>query len=102
MMMEGVGPKPNVVGMSIAIAADGPIPGRTPTRVPMKQPINANKRFVGCNAKAKPFMRKFRVSIRSFRFPCLDTKVSDRQADLQPFRKRVVATETSRDGDGAA
>jgi hypothetical protein len=47
MMMDETGEKPYVVGRSMDIAPTGPIPGRTPTRVPMNTPIKQNKKFMG-------------------------------------------------------
>ena len=46
-----------VIGRSKAIAKAGPIPGRTPTKVPRIVPINPNIRLFSVNALAKPFKR---------------------------------------------
>jgi hypothetical protein len=40
--------------MSSAIAVIGPIPGSTPTTVPIRTPANANERLAGVKASAKP------------------------------------------------
>jgi hypothetical protein len=37
----------NVVGSRRAIAAKGPMPGRTPTNVPNMVPMKQYKRFIG-------------------------------------------------------
>jgi hypothetical protein len=37
-------------GRRSAIAAGAPIPGKTPTRVPIRHPVNARRRFSGRNA----------------------------------------------------
>jgi hypothetical protein len=39
MISAGVGPSLKVNGSSIATVATGPMPGRTPTRVPSTQPM---------------------------------------------------------------
>ena len=44
-----------VIGNKSAIASAGPIPGRTPTRVPRKVPSNPKPRLVRVSALAKPF-----------------------------------------------
>jgi hypothetical protein len=54
MMMAGVGGKKEVRGKRIAMPAVGPIPGRTPTKVPSIEPIKANNRFWGLRANSKP------------------------------------------------
>jgi hypothetical protein len=73
MMMAGVGGRKEVRGKRIAIPEVGPMPGRTPTRVPSTDPIRAKKRFVGVMAWAKPFIKRSKVDIfypvRGFRFP---------------------------------
>jgi len=47
MMMAETGETLKVVGRSRAIAAAGPIPGRTPISVPKRTPIKQYKRFMG-------------------------------------------------------
>jgi hypothetical protein len=47
MMMAPAGLMENVVGSNNAIAAVGPMPGRTPMSVPTKTPIKQKKRFAG-------------------------------------------------------
>ena len=41
----------------------GPMPGSTPTAVPMTTPSRANSRYSGCSAVAKPSMREFTASM---------------------------------------
>jgi hypothetical protein len=47
MIMAETGETRKVVGRSKAIAALGPIPGRTPMRVPSRTPKKQNKRLMG-------------------------------------------------------
>ena len=57
MIMAGVAFMPKVSGMSMAIVAEGPRPGRIPTRVPKKQPMTAIKRLKGVSTVAKPCIK---------------------------------------------
>jgi len=57
MIMAEVGGRIVVRGSRIAIPDEGPIPGRTPMRVPMIQPTSAQRRFVGESAAANPVNR---------------------------------------------
>ena len=57
MMIADVGGSTVVRGSRIAIPETGPMPGSTPTSVPMKQPTSAQKRFCTERAVAKPWMR---------------------------------------------
>jgi len=45
---------PKVVGRIKEIVHRGPIPGRMPTNVPKKQPMKAQKIFVGVSATVNP------------------------------------------------
>jgi hypothetical protein len=54
MIMADVGDSIVVRGINMAIADEGPIPGNTPTRVPIIQPIKAQKRFPTPRAVEKP------------------------------------------------
>jgi len=63
MMMAGVGGKKEVRGRRMAIPEVGPIPGRTPTRVPRIDPTNAKRRFVGVKAWENPFTSRSIVDI---------------------------------------
>ena len=58
MMIAEVGGSTVVMGSRIAIPEAGPMPGSTPTRVPMKQPTSAQKRFCKEKAVANPWKRK--------------------------------------------
>jgi hypothetical protein len=57
-MIAEVGDNTVVSGMSIAMAEDGPMPGKTPTRVPIRQPTNAQNKFIGASADPNPWIRK--------------------------------------------
>ena len=57
MMMAGVVSMLKVIGRSMAIVAVGPIPGRTPIRVPINTPAKQAKRLVSVNAVLNPKMR---------------------------------------------
>jgi len=46
-MIAWTGPILKVMGRRREIVAVGPSPGKTPTRVPIKQPRKARKRLVG-------------------------------------------------------
>src|SRR3712207_1781578 len=43
-----------VIGSSIATVSAGPMPGSTPTAVPMVTPTSAHSRFPGVSAAANP------------------------------------------------
>jgi len=53
-MMAAVGGIWKVAGKRMAIAPTGPIPGRTPMRVPNKAPKKQNMRFTGWRPTEKP------------------------------------------------
>ena len=55
MMIADVGGSTVVRGRRIAIPEAGPMPGSTPTRVPMKQPIRAQRRFCQDKAVTNPW-----------------------------------------------
>ena len=57
MMIAEVGGSTVVRGSRIAIPETGPMPGSTPTSVPMKQPTKAQKRFCQDKAVTNPWMR---------------------------------------------
>src|ERR671914_1241796 len=54
MMIAVTGSRPNVIGSRIAIVADGPRPGSTPTSMPTSTPIRQNRRLVGSSTTPKP------------------------------------------------
>src|SRR5512139_2184365 len=62
-IIEAVGSTLSVIGSSIATAVAGPMPGSTPTAVPMVQPSSAHKRLTGVAATAKPCSSAFQVSM---------------------------------------
>jgi hypothetical protein len=57
-MMAETGAKWKVVGRRRAMAAVGPKPGRTPTRVPIKHPKKQRKRLVGWKTMENPKIRE--------------------------------------------
>ncbi len=57
MMIADVGLKPNVIGISSAIPAIGPSPGRMPTRVPATAPSRQYRRLAIVVAIPKPAKR---------------------------------------------
>src|SRR5574338_949802 len=61
MMMACVALRPNVTGSRIEMPASGPMPGKTPTNVPTRQPRNAYHRLVGSKATENPCARLRRV-----------------------------------------
>ena len=63
MMIAAVASIDAVTGSSKAIASAGPIPGRTPTKVPRKVPINPYIKFVAVKAVAKPSSKRLKLFI---------------------------------------
>ena len=63
MMMAPVGSRWKVSGMSKAVPAAGPSPGRMPTIVPKREPAKAKRRFVGVRATENPIIRLLKVSM---------------------------------------
>jgi len=62
-MIAGVGGRKEVRGSRMAIPEVGPMPGRTPTRVPRIDPIRAKRRLVGVRAWENPFTSRSKVAI---------------------------------------
>src|SRR6478735_6700793 len=58
-----VGSRVNVIGSSSATVSAGPMPGSTPTRVPMVTPIRARNRLVGVSASPNPVISWEKESI---------------------------------------
>ena len=54
MMMPNSGVPDSVIGSSSDIAEIGPMPGSTPTSVPMKTPMKQYSRLTGSSAMPKP------------------------------------------------
>ena len=52
-----------MIGSSIATAVAGPMPGSTPTAVPIVQPSSAHSRLIGVPAVTKPCSSWFQMSI---------------------------------------
>src|SRR5262245_50722772 len=57
MMSAPVGSTLKVSGNSMAMVAIGPMPGRTPIKVPTRHPMKASTRVTGDNPVAKPSPR---------------------------------------------
>ena len=53
-IIDAVGSTFSVMGSSIATAVAGPIPGSTPTAVPMVQPSRHHNKLTGVPAVRKP------------------------------------------------
>src|SRR5437868_1414823 len=53
--------RPKVTGNRIEMPDSGPMPGRTPTSVPTRQPMNAYQRLSGAKATEKPCSRLMSV-----------------------------------------
>src|SRR5947209_66263 len=80
MMMPDSGVPDSVTGNSSDIAEIGPMPGSTPTRVPMNTPIKQYRILTGSSAMPKPCMTLTRVSIFS---PSADFEDAGGQLDQQ-------------------
>src|SRR6187455_235294 len=63
MMMPDSGVPDSVIGNSSDIAEIGPMPGSTPTSVPMNTPMKQKSRLIGISATPKPCPTLRRVSI---------------------------------------
>src|SRR6476659_234763 len=55
----------SVIGNNIATAVAGPMPGSTPTAVPIVQPSSAHSRLIGVPAVRKPCSSWFQMSMGS-------------------------------------
>ena len=58
-IIDAVGSTFSVIGSSIATAVAGPMPGSTPTAVPMVQPSRHHSRLIGVPAVMKPCISWF-------------------------------------------
>src|SRR5215211_9175025 len=65
MMIPASGDPASVTGKSSDIAETGPMPGSTPTSVPMNTPMKQESRFRGWSATEKPCPTLARRSMRS-------------------------------------
>src|SRR6218665_165449 len=61
-IIEAVASTLTVIGSSMATATAGPMPGSTPTAVPIMQPTKAHSRLTGVAAGGKPCISRSRVS----------------------------------------
>src|SRR5688572_13587417 len=89
MMMPPAGSMLKVSGISMAMVAAGPRPGRMPTTVPRKQPTKHQKTLAGCSATENPCRRPLRMSIS-------DPEPADGEGNTQGQGER----ELEADGDG--
>jgi len=62
MIIAEMGDILNVAGKRMDIAPTGPIPGSTPTSVPIKTPMKQKKILLGSSPIEKPYMRLSRIS----------------------------------------
>jgi hypothetical protein len=59
MMMAELGGRNVVNGSKMAMPEEGPIPGSTPTRVPMRLPTSAQNRFCQFRAMENPMTTSY-------------------------------------------
>ena len=62
MIMAETGDILKVAGKRIAIVPGAPIPGSTPTKVPIRTPRKQNRRLEGSSPTEKPYKRLWTVS----------------------------------------
>src|SRR3954451_5408700 len=93
MMMPASGVPDSVTGNSSDIAEIGPMPGNTPTSVPMNTPMKQYSRLTGSSATQKPCMTLRMVSIRS-----TDLQQADRQLDQQHMLEQPPHAKRRQDG----
>src|SRR5687768_12844552 len=97
MMMPASGVPDRVTGSSSARAEVGPMPGSTPTRVPMKTPLKQKSRLTGCSTTAKPWLSP---AITSMEVLAEDAgQDACRQPDLEPLGERGPYAERGYDGN---
>ncbi len=63
MTKAGIASRENVMGSKMATVAAAPIPGNTPTNVPIKTPTKQTNKLYGVKAVLKPLRTKPIVSI---------------------------------------
>src|SRR6476620_2535190 len=81
MMMPDSGVPDSVIGSSSDIAEIGPMPGSTPTSVPMNTPMKQYNRLIGNSAMPKPCPTLMSVSMGRVR--SADFEDARRQLDQQ-------------------
>src|SRR5829696_5040213 len=81
MMMPDSGVPDSVIGSNSDIAEIGPMPGSTPTSVPIKTPMKQYSRLIGKRAMPKPFATLTRVSMLPR--PSADFEDARRQLDQE-------------------
>src|SRR5262245_59798825 len=84
MMIAETGEAENVDGSSSAMAAAGPSPGSTPTRVPMKTPAKQDSTLTGWSATWKPCRTPWTISTS-------EPEGTARQLGLEPHLEQRVA-----------
>src|SRR5262245_24785367 len=90
MMMPASGVLDSVTGSSSAMAEMGPIPGSTPTSVPMNTPKKHASKLESFSATPKPSARLVRMSIGGLLLRQPGRQDAHRHLDLQPMRDRVI------------
>src|SRR5215207_2847158 len=87
-----------VSGSRSATVIAGPMPGSTPTAVPMNTPNSAYIRYWGCSAVAKPSSSALRLSIED-RYPVQERAGGQREPEPEADEQRhPPALGAERDG----
>src|SRR5215211_1358893 len=95
MMMPDSGVPDSVTGSSSDIAEIGPMPGNTPTSVPMKTPMKQYSRLIGKNATPKPCATLIRTSMLG----SSDFEHARRQLDQKQALQHPPHAERNQDGN---
>src|SRR5262245_37355228 len=83
MMMPEAGVPASVTGSSSDMAEIGPMPGSTPTSVPMNTPMKQYSRLIGCSATPKPSPIWLTAAKMSMGAASADLEDAGRQLDQQ-------------------
>src|ERR671919_486035 len=89
-----------VIGSNMATATAGPMPGSTPTAVPITQPMKAHMRLIGVAAVANPARSWLRMSMVSG-VSCLQPagRGETGQVDREEFGEHPIDRPGDRDAD---
>src|SRR4029453_14961641 len=98
-IIDAVGSTLAVIGSSIATAVAGPIPGSTPTAVPIVQPSNAQSRLTGVPAVRNPWRSWFQRSIMALARSQPPARGQPGQVDRQQLREHPVDRRGDREPD---
>src|SRR4249919_3688440 len=93
MIRPDSGSRWKVSGSSMAMVAIGPMPGRTPIKVPTIAPMNAKPRLAGVSATPNPMAR---LSMNSIRLPV----GPDRDGEPQPVDEDAPRQRDQHQGGG--